>query len=534
MKLPTTTPGPSEFYLRKRRLAFLFAGLSVSLLAVNLAVGFFIETYERPRASASADGFRFIWTSRNHDEENPVTRVVETDAELQLRAPAVPLGGDATAVLAGGDETLLFFGARYSVVKGGTTVRGAELDQPWIVSAAVRDPSRAVDWLFGQHQDKIVARRRELGAVSEAFPVADSSAAERVVACVDGSSGPLVAWRERGSGVVKLALYDGRAFSPRGEFKIGATQYWDVALAGPRVLLVTYDREDRTFRSVGLRVRCCPDCPAPRPAALLRFGDPILFIGKLVTGVAAAAAGDHLVVAVTRWTSAQAATVPVDTPGGDVGRLKPLHQEARWRTFAGMLFPFTMLFFSFSLVFLGFTLLRERNQFILEKLTPATTDGPPPAAILQRAMAFILDLLVILPVFGFIAQAFDLAPDLDPGLGDPGFWILGGVAAGLQAVYGLLMEATLGWTIGKRIIGLRVAELDGSRVSFRGALLRNLVRPLDSGFLLGAFVGMSVIMATRRRQRLGDLVARTMVVEDRPVPTPSSRPRKEPETVERR
>ena len=107
------------------------------------------------------------------------------------------------------------------------------------------------------------------------------------------------------------------------------------------------------------------------------------------------------------------------------------------------------------------------------------------------------------------------------------------MTAALQTVYGLIMEATLGWTIGKRIIGLRVAELDGSRVTFRGALIRNLVRPLDSSFLLPMFLGMSLIMATRRRQRLGDLLARTMVVEDRPAPKPPSRPRREAETVER-
>ncbi|HEX7900441.1 MAG TPA: RDD family protein [Planctomycetota bacterium] len=533
MRLPQTT-GPSEFYLRKRRLAFLFAGLSVTLLAINLAVGFFIETYERPRASASADGFRFIWTSRNHDEDNPVTRVVETDHDLRPLAPAAQLGGDATAVLAGGDDTLLFFGARYSVVKGGTTVRGAALDQPWAVAAAVRDPARGADWLFGQHQDKLVARRRELGTFSESFPVADSAPAERIVACVDGPSGPLVAWRERGTGVVKLALYDGRAFAPRGEFKIGATQHWDVALAGPRVLLVTYDREDRTFRSVGLRVRCCPDCPAPRPDVLLRFGDPILFIGKLVTGVAAAAAGDRLVVAVTRWTSAQAASVSLDLQSGEAGKLKQLHQEPRWRTFLGMLFPFTMLFFSFSLVFLGFTLLKERNQFVLEKLTPAATDGPPPAAILQRAMAFILDILVVFPVFGFIAQAFDLSPDEYTGPLDPSAWPLWGMLAATHAVYGLVLEAIFGWTPGKRILGLRVAGVDGTRAPLQAIALRNVVRLIDAVFPLQLFLGMSFIMATRRRQRLGDLLAKTMVVEDRPVPAPPARPRKEPETVERR
>lgn len=510
----TPTSGPSEFYLHKRRLAMLFAGLSVTLLVFGLVVGLFLESYSKPRAAFDGETLRFTWTAHNHDEESAVTRVAATDPDLRLQGPPARLGGAASAVLGEGDETLLFFGPRYSVVKDGNTVRGAALDQPWAVLAAARDPGRRAGWLFGHDAGRLVARRRELGAFSDTQAVAPSGAPERVVASLDGPAGPLVAWRERGSAVVKTAVYDGAAFVPRAEFRIGAIQHWDAVLVGPRILIVTYDRADRSYSTVGVRVRCCEGCPAPLASTLVRLEDPTLFLGKIVTGLAAAAAGERLALFVTRWSSAQAATVPLDAPGD--GRLVILHQEPRWRHVAGFLLPSTMLFFSFSLVFLGFALLRERTQFVLEKLTPPSTEGPLPAAILQRAMAFILDLLVLVPIFGFLVVTLDLAPDRVPGPEDLSFWVLGGFASLLQAVYGLAMEASLGWTLGKRIIGLRVVELDGRRVGFRGALLRNLVRPLDSGFLLGAFVGMSVIMATRRRQRLGDLLAKTMVVEDRP------------------
>ncbi len=512
---------PSEFYQRKRRLAIVFAGLSVALLVASAAIGFTIERGDRPRVAVDGDRLRFVWSIESSDLDDPGTRILETDLDLKPQGPGSRFGGDATAVLPAEDSTLLFFGPSYSVIKGGSSVLRVTLEQPWAVQAAVRDPQRRAGWIFGHHQGKVVARRRELGTFSEPLIVAESPGVDRIAACVDGAAGPLVAWRERGSGTVKLALFDGHAFAPRGEFKLGAASQWDVALAGPRVLLATYERADRSFSSVGLRLRCCEGCPSPREPSLLRFPDPALFLGKAVTGLAVAAAGDGLAVLLTRWTVVQAATAPLEGPGRP---LALLHQEAAWRTAGGVLIPFTTLFFSFSLVFLGFALLRERNQFILEKLTPPATEGPVPAAILQRAMAYILDLLVLLPLFMMLALTLDLSPDLEPDPSDPAFWILGGTGAALQVLYGLLMEGTLGWTLGKRIIGLRVVRLDGSRLTPGRALLRNLTRPLDAGFPLGVFVGMSLLMTTRRRQRLGDLLARTMVIEDRPAPPHSPRP----------
>jgi uncharacterized RDD family membrane protein YckC len=149
-------------------------------------------------------------------------------------------------------------------------------------------------------------------------------------------------------------------------------------------------------------------------------------------------------------------------------------------------------------------------------------------------MAFILDTLVAIPVFYFLVITLDLAPEAAFSLGDAGVLILLLLLAGVQAAIGFLLEALFGWTLGKRIVGLRVVRLDGSRLTLGAALLRNLLRLIDASFPLGVFLGMSILMATPRRQRLGDLAARTVVVEDRPLPAASSRPRQEPEVVERR
>ena len=77
------------------------------------------------------------------------------------------------------------------------------------------------------------------------------------------------------------------------------------------------------------------------------------------------------------------------------------------------------------------------------------------------------------------------------------------------------MEATFGWTVGKKILGLRVAGFDGSKLTFRGALVRNLLRPLEVNLTMG-LLGVLFMVNSPRRQRLGDRLARTLVVQERP------------------
>ncbi len=76
-----------------------------------------------------------------------------------------------------------------------------------------------------------------------------------------------------------------------------------------------------------------------------------------------------------------------------------------------------------------------------------------------------------------------------------------------------------GQTPGKRMLKLRVIQQSGQQIGFFHALSRNLLRIVDSlpGFYLVAIV---FVFATKRSQRLGDLVAATMVVHERKIETP--------------
>jgi uncharacterized RDD family membrane protein YckC len=499
-------------YERKRRLAYLFAAVSVALLLLYLVgFGFLLETYDSPRAGVDGDAVAVSWTGRMADDDHS-TRVAELDDALRLLAAPWRLSGEAGGVIAAGDEVTAFFGNRWSVLRNGSTVRGAELDgQPWPVRAACR--ARAADWIFGVHEGKVLARRRELGTFSESLPAGTAGGVERMTASVEGAAGPLVAWRENGATVVKTALWDGRAFAAGPDFDVGAVEHWDVALAGGAPLLLTYEREDREFKRVGLRLRRPGEAARP-----LSFPDPILLLGKRVTGLAATAWGDRLVVVVSRAATLHVAAVPLATlqPAPET-RLAAVDAVPRWQALLGLFFPMALMFFSFALVFLGYAMLQERSGFVLERLVPVEGPGPPPAAILQRAMAFILDTIVLYAPVVVAVEVLNLSPE-SMDLSNPRLWAVVGVYLGLDAAYHGLLEGLLGWTLGKKIIGIRVAGPDGGAPGLRRALVRSLFRPLDAAWPLGVFVGMSVVMTTRRRQRLGDLAAGTLVVETRPLP----------------
>ena len=79
--------------------------------------------------------------------------------------------------------------------------------------------------------------------------------------------------------------------------------------------------------------------------------------------------------------------------------------------------------------------------------------------------------------------------------------------------YFFLFEALWGGrTPGKRALGLRVVHTGGEPLSLHGSALRNVLRMVD---LVGAgMVGAVSIIATRRAQRLGDLVGGTVVLRD--------------------
>ncbi len=509
-------PPVSEFYARKRRLAYLFAAASFALLLAQLYLGFHSEVYSRPRAAADPEGISVVHrTYVLGDESNPDSRLLLLDPALQIRK-RTSLAGDAGGILAEGDEITAYFGTRYSVLRGGDTLRGADLGQKWEVQDAVLDPARREAWIFGWNDGKIVARKRALGGYSGEIPVVSTGRIDRLAAAMDGERGPLVAWREADSSRVRIVLFDGQAFVPRGEFDLGAALQWDVILHRKRVLLISYRSEDRTFKAVTLRLQCCRDCGEPPPPERISFADPIFVLGRVVTGVAAAPQGDRLLVVLTRSNTVQAGTAPLETLLPEPGaRLFPIGAEPLWRRVATALWPMFMLFFSFSLIFLGYTMFRERGRFVLERVRPPATDGPPHAEILQRVMAHILDQILLIPPLMILSDLFSTVTETATlNVEDPRFWALVAVACAANFIYHFSMEAAFGWTLGKRILGLRVTELDGSRLTLRGALVRNLLRPLEVNVTAG-MIGLLFMVNSPRRQRLGDRLGRTLVVQER-------------------
>lgn len=71
-----------------------------------------------------------------------------------------------------------------------------------------------------------------------------------------------------------------------------------------------------------------------------------------------------------------------------------------------------------------------------------------------------------------------------------------------------------GRTLGKAAMGLRVVTAEGMPVRFRHAAIRSMMGLVDKWSASGA-IGVVTVLLTRRNQRLGDLVAGTIVLRER-------------------
>jgi uncharacterized RDD family membrane protein YckC len=125
-----------------------------------------------------------------------------------------------------------------------------------------------------------------------------------------------------------------------------------------------------------------------------------------------------------------------------------------------------------------------------------------------RISAALVDLAVLLGLFLVLSVAtggasWDQGPRFD--LGGGALFLFSVIALG----YYFALEAAFGQTVGKYLLGLRVVRPDGSRPSMSAITGRTVLRIVDWLPLL-YLVGFITMMATGgRRQRLGDLAART-------------------------
>lgn len=131
----------------------------------------------------------------------------------------------------------------------------------------------------------------------------------------------------------------------------------------------------------------------------------------------------------------------------------------------------------------------------------------------DRMLALVFDRIVIasLLLIGVAAMA-DQWRSLQPRLPSAVFsGILGGFIIALAVfLYHLIFEAGFGTTLGKAVMGLQVRN-EGDHGRFVAIVIRNALRIVD-GLLLYA-VGFLLATFSRRRQRFGDSVAGTIVLD---------------------
>ena len=126
--------------------------------------------------------------------------------------------------------------------------------------------------------------------------------------------------------------------------------------------------------------------------------------------------------------------------------------------------------------------------------------GPVP-----RAFAWAIDIGVRVMVYILSANLLRLLG----GMGTA-FWLVSAFL--LEWLYPVVFEVLWrGQTPGKRTLGLRVLKEDGTPVGWGDAMQRSLIMFVDFlPLLYGA--GLGAMLLSRRFQRLGDLVAGTLVV----------------------
>ncbi len=89
-----------------------------------------------------------------------------------------------------------------------------------------------------------------------------------------------------------------------------------------------------------------------------------------------------------------------------------------------------------------------------------------------------------------------------------GYWIL---SLTIQILYSTLMESSkLQATVGKLALGLKVTDLQGNKLDFVKALVRNLCKLISNFTLL---IGYIMAGFTEKKQALHDMIASTLVLK---------------------
>lgn len=128
----------------------------------------------------------------------------------------------------------------------------------------------------------------------------------------------------------------------------------------------------------------------------------------------------------------------------------------------------------------------------------------------KRFFAFAIDCTVLIVCYVLLGLALGISFFSDPITTIPliGFWFFGGVFCVAWIYHAAFESSKWQGTVGKKLFGLKVVDLEGNRVSFGRATARYYGKLLSRILMIGYLM----VLWTKKKQALHDKIASTLVV----------------------
>jgi uncharacterized RDD family membrane protein YckC len=123
-----------------------------------------------------------------------------------------------------------------------------------------------------------------------------------------------------------------------------------------------------------------------------------------------------------------------------------------------------------------------------------------------RFISFLIDTIVLGVLIGVIGSILGFSV-----VSQTAGWSFGLLSFIIFLAYFTYLEGSKGQTIGKMVTKIKVVGEDGKMINMNQAFTRNILRVIDG--LLAYLIGAILIWRSDKKQRLGDRIAKTVVIK---------------------